>query len=255
MFHSQWIIPDWPVAPQVGSVITTRCGGYSKGPYGAHDGGDGGMNLGLASGESVSIVERNRALIAQQLPYAPCWLKQVHGTHVVNAAAYAKKVPEADAAYMQEGGAVCAVLVADCMPVLLASTCARIVAVAHAGWRGLAGGIIQNVVSAMRARVPNSEFIAYLGPAIGPNVFEVGQEVLDAMLTKLPNARAAFKPSAIQGKYLADLYALGRMALHAVGVSQVYGGGYCTYSESDRFYSYRRAPITGRQAALIWLNH
>lgn len=254
MFHPQWIVPDWPAPPSVQSMITTRSGGYSKAPFGARDDSDGGMNLGLVSGEAVSIVEQNRAALSKQLPYAPCWLKQVHGTRVVNASVCVGQMPEADASYVHGPGAVCVALVADCMPVLLASKCARVVAAAHAGWRGLAGGVIQNTVAAMRACVPGLECIAYLGPAIGPGVFEVGQEVLSAMSEKLSEAHTAFRPSSERGKYLADLYALGRMALYSAGVNEVYGGGYCTHSAPDRFYSYRRSTVTGRQAALIWLN-
>lgn len=239
--------------PGVRALVTTRAGGVSTGPYAALD-GSGGMNLGLGSGEAPEIVERNRARIRTLLPGAPVWLRQVHGAGVVDAEA-ATGLVEADASTSLSPGVVCAVLVADCLPVLLASRDGRGVAAAHAGWRGLAAGVIQQTVTTLRHRLgrPDAGLVAYLGPAIGPAAFEVGPEVLDAMRLRLPAAESAFAAHA-QGKYRADLFALARMALAQVGVDAVRGGGDCTYSNRARFYSFRRDGVTGRQAAFIWID-
>lgn len=251
--HPQWIVPDWPAPTAVRALITTRCGGVSQGPWGALNGAEGGMNLGRGSGEAAEIVDANRARLRGLLPQPPRWLHQVHGATVIDAAQASAESPRADAS-ITDGSTVCAVMVADCMPVLLASTCGRVVGVAHAGWRGLAAGVIQNTVAAMRARQPDAELIAYLGPAIGPSAFEVGGEVLDAMRARLPQADAAFKAAQSPGKYLADLFMLGRQALAQVGVTLVCGGGDCTFSDPQRFYSYRRDRVTGRHVALIWIS-
>ena len=236
----------------VRALITTRRGGFSTGPWAAVD-GTGGLNLGLGSGDDLEAVQRNRALLQTLLPSAPAWLRQVHGTRVVDAEAPPDGA-EADASTSVTPGCVCAVLIADCLPVLVASRDGRGVGAAHAGWRGLAGGVIQNTVGALRARLhrADTELVAYLGPAIGPAAFEVGPEVLTAMEQRLPHAAAAFVPTS-QGKYRADLFALARMALAQVGVVEVAGGGDCTVNDPARFYSFRRDRVTGRQAALIWI--
>lgn len=247
---ADWVVPDWPAPLQVRAVITARSGGVSPGPWAGPAGG--GMNLGLKSGEERAVVERNRAVLGQWLPAAPAWLDQVHGAVVVEAERGAGQ--QADAATAVTSDVVCAVTIADCLPVLLTDMQGRGVAAAHAGWRGLAAGVIQNTARALRARLgePQACLLAYLGPAIGPTQFEVGAEVLDAMQLRLPQARAAFSALPAAGKYRADLYGLARQALAEVDVHAVYGGTLCTVSDPRRFYSYRRDRVTGRHAAVIW---
>jgi purine-nucleoside/S-methyl-5'-thioadenosine phosphorylase / adenosine deaminase len=247
-----WIRPDWPVPGRVRALITTRGGGVSTGPYGAVPEGQGGMNLGFGSGDLTEAVGENRTRLRQLLPSEPRWLKQVHGAAAVAAEQVTAPV-EADASFACTPGVVAAVLVADCMPVLLADRSGRCVGVAHAGWRGLAAGVIQNLAAAMRDRLadPSAELIAYLGPAIGPSHFEVGREVLEAMEHSLPEAPTAFV--ARGDKYLADLFALGRQALAQAGISGIHGRFECTYSDPGRYFSFRRDRVTGRHAALVWI--
>ena len=249
--HPQWIVPDWAAPRNVRTLITTRAGGVSGGPFAAGTGG--GMNIGLKSGDVIEDVRSNRARLRAVLPNEPCWLQQVHGATVVRADA-ASAPATADAAISLQPGCVCAVSIADCLPVLFADRGGRAVGAAHAGWRGLAAGVIQNTAREMRAMLGDdgADLVAYLGPAIGPAHFEVGAEVLAAMGERLPQAGRAFAPMA-QGKYLADLFALARQALEQAGIEQIFGGGVCTYSDATRFYSYRRDRVTGRHAALIWL--
>jgi YfiH family protein len=249
--HPAWIVPNLS-APGVRALITTRPGGVSRGPWGAADDG-GGMNLGLGSGDATHDVLANRARLQASLPQPPRWLKQVHGAAVVDAEQVSGEVA-ADASTSLTPGVVCAVLVADCLPVVIASADGRGVAVAHAGWRGLAAGVIQNTVQALRRRLgdAHARLSAYLGPAIGPRHFEVGGEVLEAMRSTLPAAARAFVELG-GGKFRADLFELARMALTQVGVHAIEGGGECTYSDPLRFYSYRRDGITGRHAALVWI--
>jgi len=248
----RWITPDWPAAACVRAIITTRHGGVSRGAWGVPPYRAEGMNLGFLSGDAPEAVAENRARLRAALPAEPRWLKQVHGAAVVRADAVTAPV-EADAAFTTSAGVVAVVMVADCMPVLLTDTRGRAVGVAHAGWRGLAAGVIQATVRAIRAELadPNAELIAYLGPAIGPTRFEVGPEVLGAMAHSLPGAKAAFRPHG--DRYLADLFALGRQALSEVGVQSIHGGKDCTYSDATRFYSFRRDRTTGRHAALVWI--
>ena len=248
-----WILPDWPAPARVRALITTRTGGVSTGPWGVPPRCEGGLNLGLLSGDAPESVVGNRARLRAALPSDPRWLKQVHGATVVCADRTAAPV-EADAAYASTPGVVAVVTVADCMPVLLADARGRCVGVAHAGWRGLAAGVIQATARAMREATgdPAAELIAYLGPAIGPAHFEVGPEVLEAMARALPRAEEAFFPRG--EKYMADLFALGRQALAEVGVGQVFGGRDCTFSDPARYYSFRRDRVTGRHAALVWID-
>lgn len=254
MIDPAWIRPGWPAPANVGAVITTRAGGCSAAPYGAGPGLGGGLNLGLGSGDDRSSVLANRARLREVLPAEPRWLRQVHRATVVDAATVTEPI-EADASFTDAAGVVAAVMIADCMPVLITDTRGRCVGVAHAGWRGLAAGVIQATVRAMRDRLQGAdELIAYLGPAIGPRHFEVGAEVLAAMRATLPTADAAFSVIG-GGKYLADLFALGRQALAQVGVGRVHGGLDCTFSEPGRFFSHRRDAVTGRHAALIWRAH
>jgi YfiH family protein len=249
---ADWIVPDWPAPDSVRAFITTRHGGVSEGPWGA--GRHGGMNLGLGSGDQARRVERNRALLNAYLPAPPRWLDLEHGAEVVAAEAIGSKPAAADAATAITAGVVCCVTVADCLPVLLADRSGSVVAAAHAGWRGVAAGILQATVIAMCRRVagPIGQIDAFLGPSIGPSAFEVGAEVLSAMRRTLPQAETAFT-SLANGKYLADLPALARQALAQVDVRSVFGGTWCTVSDPARFYSFRRDRVTGRHAALIWL--
>lgn len=248
----RWIVPDWPAPPGIRALITTRAGGTSRGPWGVPPEGQGGMNLGFGSGDDPAAVAANRQRLRALLPDEPRWLEQEHGARVVDAESV--DVPAAaDASTALAPNVVCAVLIADCMPVLLADVHGRGVAAAHAGWRGVAAGVLQASARALRARLgdPAAVLIAYLGPAIGPEAFEVGVDVLDAMRETLPQAQAAFRPLG-RGKYLADIFALGRQALAQVGVEAIYGATDSTYAEPRRFYSFRRDRVTGRHAALIW---
>ena len=239
--HPDWIVPDWPAPANVKAFITTRAGGVSTGSY-------AGLNLGLRTADDPLAVEANRQRLRAALPGEPKWLRQVHGADVVDADALAD-IPEADAAVARGAGTVCAVLVADCIPVLLADRAGSAVAVAHAGWRGLARGVLERTVERMSQRP--QELLAYLGPGIGPGAFEVGADVRGAFLATDAAADAAFAPRS-PGKWMADLYLLARQRLARCGVGQVHGGGWCTYSDAGRFYSYRRDGATGRMAALIW---
>jgi len=248
---STWIEPQWPAAAHVRARVTLRAGGLSQGPYGA--GEQGGLNLGYGSGDAAVAVSANRALLRATLPAEPAWLAQVHGAVVVDAAQVrAEAPPAADAACTDAANVVAAVMMADCLPVLLTDRDGRAVAAAHAGWRGLAAGVLQATVRALRARVGDgATLLAWLGPAIGPDHFEVGADVLAAMQVALPEAERAFVPGA-PGKYHADLYALARQALALAGVHAVYGDVDCTYCNAARYYSHRRDRVTGRHAALIW---
>lgn len=238
-----WIVPDWPVPSRVKALVTTRNGGVSAGPYSS-------LNLGERVNDNPAAVQRNRALLRSQLPAEPKWLKQVHGSHVVVADDVRQPV-EADAAIARTPHAICTVMVADCLPVLLADRGGNVVGAAHAGWRGLAAGVIENTVLAMAA--PPADLIAWLGPAIGPTAFEVGADVRDAFIEPDAGADAAFVAHR-PGKWLADLFALTRRRLHAAGVDSVHGGGLCTVSDPERFFSHRRDKVSGRMAALIWLS-
>jgi YfiH family protein len=239
----------WPEAPAtIGFMATVRSGGTSAAPYDDAHGG-GGLNLGGHVGDDPAAVAANRARLAALMPARPVWLNQVHGVAVVDAA-LADGVPTADASVSTQPGLACAILTADCLPVLFAAADGSVVGAAHAGWRGLAGGVLGNTVAAMRARGAG-EILAWLGPAIGPRRFEVGEDVLAAFPA---DHASAFAPIAGQpGKYLADIYALARLALAVDGVTRVSGGDHCTVSAPDAFYSFRRDRVTGRQASLIWI--
>ncbi|MGD2112352.1 MAG: peptidoglycan editing factor PgeF [Gammaproteobacteria bacterium] len=239
-----WLLPDWPAPPAVHAVTTTRTGGVSTGPWSS-------MNPADHVGDAAAAVADNRARLREvlALPAEPVWLQQVHGVRVVDAARAGDR-PQADAAWSAEPGVVCAVLTADCLPVVFADTAGRCVAVAHAGWRGLAAGVLEATVGQLP--VPPRDLLAWLGPAIGPAAFEVGAEVRAAFLAHDPQAAAAFTPGG-DGHWFADLYVLARQRLAACGVSAVHGGGWCTYRARARFYSYRRDGVTGRMATLAWL--
>jgi polyphenol oxidase len=243
--HPDWIIPDWPAPGRVRALITTRSGGVSTGAY-------AGLNLGERVGDDPGCVAHNRAIVRACLSAEPQWMRQVHGTAVIElgpAPTEVKAEVEADAAVARTPRQVCAVLTADCLPVLLCDRDGSVVGIAHAGWRGLAAGIIDGVVRAMNA--PPGNLMAYLGPGIGPRSYEVGGEVRAAFVRQDARAAAAFAPRP-GGKYLADLYALARQRLAAAGVGEIHGGEFCTLSEA-RFFSFRRDRNTGRMASLIWI--
>lgn len=243
---------QWPALPaSVGALSTTRTGGVSGAPY--DDGhGAGGLNLGTHVGDAPEAVARNRALLRTHLPADPAWLTQVHGNRVLDASTVSD-APEADATIATRPGVVCAIMTADCMPVLLTDISGRVVGAAHAGWRGLAAGVLETTVAAMR-EAGATEILAWLGPGIGPQAFEVGGEVREAFSHLGPVSGGAFTPiDERRDKFLADLPALARMALARVGVSKVTGGTDCTYSDARRFYSYRRDRVTGRMVSLIWI--
>lgn len=253
------IVPDWPDLPDsVGALATTRRDGFSAAPYDDRRGG-GGRNLGLHVGDDPALVAQNRALVAAQLPGRPAWLSQVHGTAVVDAATVGAGQPVrvADASIAAQPGVICAIMTADCLPVLFAALDGTVVGAAHAGWRGLAAGVLGATVRAMRAAGAGvGPITAWLGPAIGPTAFEVGEDVRAAFLAAVAGAVAqqAFAPyPGRPGKYLADMNMLARLMLAADGVTRVWGGTHCTVTEIDQFYSYRRDGVTGRQASLIWI--
>lgn len=249
-----FLIPDWPDAPSaIGALCTTRAGGVSLPPYDDGAGG-GGLNLGAHVGDDPAAVRENRARLRACLPAEPLWLSQVHGVRVVHAARTAPEGAEdADAAIATTPGVACAIQTADCLPVLFCDRLGSVVGAAHAGWRGLAAGVLENTVERMRA-AGAGDILAWMGPAIGPLRFEVGSEVREVFITQDPSAATAFTPQAgVPGKYLADIYALARLALQAAGVVSVSGGGLCTVDDARRFYSYRRDKTTGRMASLIWL--
>lgn len=237
-----WIVPDWPVPERVRALITSRNGGGSTGPYAS-------MNLGLRVGDDPDAVEANRRELNRFLPAEPRWLDQVHGTTVVDAETLTHPL-QADASIAKNPNCVSVVMIADCLPVLFADRTGSAVAAAHAGWRGLADGVIENTVRALD--VPPQNLFAYLGPAIGPSAFEVGNDVRNAFIACDQAAHLAFRPHK-PGKWLADLFSLARQRLASSGVLNVYGGGLCTYSNPARFFSHRRDRTSGRMAALIWI--
>jgi hypothetical protein len=240
---ADWVVPDWPLPARICAFVTARGGGVSSGPYAT-------FNLGDATHDDPAAVQANKTRLQALLPQPPRWLKQVHGARSVCADEVHQPVP-ADAAYTASPDVVCAVKIADCMPILLADAHATVVAVCHAGWRGLAAGVVENTVGAMR--VPPASLHAFLGPAIGPDAFEVGDEVRAAFCAVEARAAEAFRAGK-PGKWMADLFRLARQRLGRCGVERIHGGGLCTYSHPERFYSHRRNPRTGRMAALIWLD-
>lgn len=237
------LCPQWSLPPGVRAVVSTREGGSSAPPWDS-------FNLGSHVGDDPRTVAANRARLRALIGAEPVWLEQVHGCAVADAGC-AAGVPEADAAVARVAGRACAVMTADCLPVLLCDDDASVVAAAHAGWRGLAAGVLERTVE--RMGVAPRRVRAWLGPAIGPAAFEVGGEVRAAFLGADPGAAAAFVEGASSGKWLADLYLLARRRLAVAGVERVDGGGVCTVADPVHFYSYRRDRITGRFASLVWL--
>lgn len=237
------IIPQWPLPASVAACSSTRIGGTSLAPWDS-------LNLGAHCGDDPAHVEQNRQQMyaAANLPSLPVWLEQVHGKHVLNLdEPWEHK--RADAAYTQQPGRVCAVMTADCLPVLFCNKAGTEVAAAHAGWRGLCEGVLEETVARFQDSADN--IMAWLGPAIGPMAFEVGPEVHEAFVAKDAQATQAFRPAG--EKFFANIYQLARQRLNSLGVTQIYGGDRCTVSEPETFFSYRRDHTTGRMASFIWL--
>jgi YfiH family protein len=249
------LIPNWPASPQIGAFCTTRVGGVSKAPFDC-------LNLGRYVNDEAAAVSENRARVRALLPAEPIWLKQVHGTQVWDAdLAPTEEVIEADAAVTSKPNTTLTVMAADCLPVLISSPDGGVIGAAHAGWRGLLGGVLENTMDAMQAKAGLSDvgqYLAWLGPAIGPRAFEVGEEVRTAFheygqKQGLPIAADAFmaidgKP----GKYWANLYQLARQRLLSKGLTHIYGGEFCTVRDQTDFFSHRRDGLSGRFAAFIW---
>ena len=240
--RTNWIYPDWPTPPKVKSLVTTRASGVSQGQY-------SGLNLADHVGDDWVDVAQNRTLLREELPNEPHWLMQTHGNTVAYVDHLQEQV-EADAAVAKRANNVCTVLTADCLPVLFCATDASVVGAAHAGWRGLSAGVLEQTIEVME-HLPE-QIMAWLGPAIGPAAFEVGDEVRHLFVADMPQAAAAFKGIG-SGKWLADIYLLARLRLQRAGISKIYGGDLCTYNDPERFYSYRRDGVTGRMASLIWI--
>jgi YfiH family protein len=241
--------PEWPAPPQVKTAVTTREGGISQEPYQS-------LNLGDHVGDDPKCVLSNRALLGKFLPSEPIWLKQVHGVKVSTPNT---RLYEADAIVTNKPNEVLAIMTADCLPVLFVSESGNVIGAAHAGWRGLCNGVLENTVKEMQVLSGASsakKMLAWLGPAIGPTSFEVGADVLEAYQdVKIPFPDQSFvaipsKP----GKYLANLYLLARSRLESIGLHQIYGGDYCTVNQAQQFFSYRRDGVTGRFASLIWIS-
>lgn len=239
----EWLIPEWPAPAAVRALFTTRRGGCSQGPWRS-------LNLGGRAGDQPAAVANNRRALraAAGLPAEPSWLRQVHGARVVDLDQPTDPEPAADGAVSRAPARVCAVLTADCLPVLLCSRSGDRVGAVHAGWRGLAAGVLDSAVAALG---PGADLLAWLGPAIGPDAFQVGDEVRRAFVASDPDLAGCFAAGG-DGRWYADLFALARSRLNSAGVTAVYGGGTCTYANPERFFSYRRDGVTGRMAALIW---
>ena len=246
MAHSEvsFIQPDWPAPTTVRAFTSTRAGGISLSPYSS-------FNLAQHVGDDNGHVAHNRSILEQQLdlPGEPRWLKQVHGTVLLDLDQNGTSI-EADGSFTSIANKICAVLTADCLPVLMCSRAGDKVAVLHAGWRGLAAGIIGKGMAAMA--VESSQLLVWLGPAIGPKNFEVGAEVYQAFVGQTAGAEVAFEPGEAD-HWRANLYHLACLQLSELGVQHIYGGDFCTYADRDQFYSYRRDGVTGRMATLIWL--
>lgn len=236
-----WLTPDWPAPANIHAATTLRTGGVSHGAYAS-------LNPATHVGDDADLVKQNRRIIKEMLnlPCDPFWLEQVHSNCAVPAVT-GGPLQQADASYTSESGVVCAVMTADCLPLLVCTSDGSQVAAIHAGWKGLLAGVIGNTLAVMH----NSDALVWLGPAIGPDSFEVGAEVRDAFLEKSAAFTTAFKQQG-NGKWLADIYQLARIDLAMLGIDKVYGGGFCTVTEHERFYSFRRDKQTGRMVTLIW---
>lgn len=243
--HAHYLIPDWPAPPHIQACTTLRTDGHSQGKYSSFN--MGGHVLDDAQHVAQNHQQLRDELTLQQDPY---WLRQVHSASVV-CADQTSPSPTADAAYTSTSGLACAVLTADCLPLLICDRQGSQVAAIHAGWRGLAAGIIPITLDALR--IPVAECLVWLGPAIGPQAYEVGDEVREVFIQRDPPSQVAFVASS-RGRWLANLYLLAKQQLAHYGINEVFGGQYCTYSDATRFYSYRRdGKLTGRMASLIWI--
>lgn len=237
------ISPNWPAPKNVKAFASTRVGGFSTAPY-------QGLNLGAHVGDDLSIVEKNRDWLAQQakMPRAPIWLNQTHSTVVAQVSDPTTQVLDADGVFTSSSQVVCSAMTADCLPVLLTNMQGTQVAAVHAGWRGLVNGIVENALELF-----SGEVMAWLGPAIGPQAFEVGEDVLQAFVDFDSQAHQAFTPRDVEGKWLADMSKLATQRLNKFGITQVFDSGLCTFQDKEDFYSYRRDGVTGRQATFIWI--
>ncbi|PWQ93776.1 peptidoglycan editing factor PgeF [Leucothrix arctica] len=245
MSRSAFIYPDWPAPDNIKAVMTTRHGGVSLPPF-------DGLNLGDHVDDDPEAVQTNRKQLAVDLslPQQPAWLSQVHGINVASCSS-AKSTDVADAIVGKHQNDVCSIMTADCLPVLFCDKQGTVIAAAHAGWRGLASGVLEATIAEMTSKP--QDILIWMGAAIGPDAFEVGSEVRDVFIAQHSESTEAFKAQA-SGKWLADIYklALIRFKHSKIPVENVYGGGRCTYSEDTEFYSYRRESRTGRMASLIW---
>ncbi|WP_242207024.1 MULTISPECIES: peptidoglycan editing factor PgeF [unclassified Pseudomonas] len=236
-----WLTPDWPAPASVKACVTTREGGVSEAPFDS-------LNLGDHVDDRPEAVAENRRRLTDHFSIQPAWLQQVHGIAVAHADPGI--VATADASWTTTPGIACTAMTADCLPALFCDRAGTRVAAAHAGWRGLAAGVLEATLDSLD--VPAGDVLVWLGPAIGPKAFEVGPEVREVFINQLPEAAQAFVPSDNAGKFMADIYMLARLRLAERGVTAVYGGGFCTVTD-PRFFSYRRASRTGRFASLVWL--
>lgn len=246
MSELTFIQPEWPVPKNVRALQTTRAGGFSQAPFDR-------FNLAMHVGDNALTVAKNRQLLNPFLPSEPVWMNQVHGITVLDAAK-SNCLENADASFARQKNVVCVAMTADCLPLLLCDKQGTVVAAAHAGWRGLCDGVIEATIQKMA--VSAADILVWLGPAIGPESFEVGDDVRQAFLAQDPNASLAFKNIGNE-KWLSDLYLLAKQRLHAIGVTQIYGASinenFCTFKQQNQFFSFRRDQTTGRMASLIWL--
>lgn len=253
MPHNAWFRPDWPAPDVVRGLVTTRKDGFSEPPFDS-------FNLADHVDDVPEAVVQNRRLLRQYLPSDPVWLNQVHSKTLINADDGHNRILDADGSYSTRENSVCVVLTADCLPVLLCNRQGSGVAALHAGWRGLAAGILEQGISRL-TQVTNSkpgDILVWLGPAIGPGRFEVGADVRQAFVSRDQALQPAFSKikstgNASEPKWLADIYRLARLKSARIGVDAVYGGNFCTYAQADLFYSYRRDGVTGRMASMVWL--
>jgi polyphenol oxidase len=245
MSKLEFIIPDWPAPANVHALQTNRDGGFSHAPYDS-------LNFGMHVKDNPLHVAQNRQLLSDYVPSEPVWLNQTHSIRVVDAA-QTNCVVDADASFTTQKNVVCVVMTADCLPVLLCDKAGTIVAAVHAGWRGLCDGALEASIDAAigATDISADKIMAWFGPAIGPNAFEVGGEVRAQFIEKDAQAELAFKPHG--EKWLGDLYKIATQRLNNLGVTQIYGGGRCTFTEKDQFFSFRCDGDTGRMATLIWL--
>jgi YfiH family protein len=244
--QKHYINPDWPAPDNIKAFTTLRFDGHSQPPFDS-------FNLSTREPADTKDALANRQQLKQELGLnnEPVWISQVHGTKAIQADACSKTGPEADASYTREPNTICAVLTADCLPLLVCNKTGTEVAAIHAGWKGLQAGVIEATLAELSS--PAEDCLVWLGPGMGPKAFEVRDDVRDLFLAADPQAEQAFK-SINEHQWLCDIYALAKQRLHKLGVTNIYGGDRCTYTESENFYSYRRNPVTGRMASLIWID-